>query len=152
MTLAELHILQQAAPPAQRHRCSNPRQPRRDAASRIPNKNAIDLQRDTTRGNFATYSSDNISSYTAFNTEFMSTTMLVLSISAIANKLNCAAGPVPPPSFCLMALACSMNTNYAVNPAHDPGTCILSTIAGGGPRSSGHVATTSEEQPSAELR
>ncbi|KAE8908052.1 hypothetical protein PF003_g7417 [Phytophthora fragariae] len=101
------------------------------------NLNVIDPNRETTQSSFSTYPSDNISNYTAFYTEFIGTAMLVLSIYAITDKRNRAAGPVGAPfAFCLMIMALGMafgmNTGYAVNPARDLGPRIFTAIAGWG--------------------
>ncbi|EGZ09107.1 hypothetical protein PHYSODRAFT_524365 [Phytophthora sojae] len=101
------------------------------------NLNVIDPQRETTQSSFATYPRDNISNYTAFYTEFVGTAMLVLSIYAITDKRNRAAGPVGAPfAFALMIMALGMafgmNTGYAVNPARDLGPRLFTAIAGWG--------------------
>ncbi|KAE9042537.1 hypothetical protein PR003_g4359 [Phytophthora rubi] len=67
----------------------------------IPEQERIYLQREITRNNFAPYSSDNISNYTVFHTEFVGIAMYVLDIYAIVDaQLRCGSRAAP--SFCLM--------------------------------------------------
>ncbi|GMF16679.1 unnamed protein product [Phytophthora lilii] len=101
------------------------------------NLNVIDPNREKTQSSFSTYPSGNISNYTAFYTEFISSAFNVLGVYAITDKRNKWAGPVGSPfAFCLLTwaigMAFGMNTGYAINPARDFGPRLFTSCAGWG--------------------
>jgi MIP family channel proteins len=103
-----------------------------------PMFNAIDPDRETTQGVFATYPySDRVHVGNCFLTEVVGTALLLGGIFAIGDEKNKPASPYSSPSAVALlvvaiGMAFGMNSGYAINPARDFGPRLFSLCAGWG--------------------
>ncbi|KAF5336628.1 hypothetical protein D9758_015934 [Tetrapyrgos nigripes] len=91
----------------------------------------------TTAGVFSTFAAHYVTDVSAFFSEFIATTILIVVILAVTDKRNTAPplGLVPVVLFIVvvgLATAIGMNTGSAVNPARDLGPRIFMAMAGYG--------------------
>lgn len=101
--------------------------------------NAVDPDRMTTQGVFATYPNANISNGGAFLTEVVGTALLMGGIFAIGDQKNQPASKFTSPAavgllIVAIGMAFGMNSGYALNPARDFGPRLFTSIAGWGSR------------------
>ncbi|TMW59592.1 hypothetical protein Poli38472_004661 [Pythium oligandrum] len=98
---------------------------------------AMDPDRMTTQGTYATYPNADISIGVAFYTEVFATAMLIIGLFSIGDAQNQPAHPSAGPLHVMLliwaiGMALGTNTGYALNPARDFPPRLFTAIAGWG--------------------